>query len=186
MRSKVLWSLVGVATAVTAYVHRTHTDPGVGPLEEAADAAMAATDPDDILIDLQDNATPATIAAIEHDLGIKLELVSDQAADEQFYRAHVDPSRRDLVLAALEKRSEVEIAEPDAEYSLLPGESMSVSESDVMQPGFPNDPLYKKQWHMRQIGMPEAWKLADGNGIVVAVLDTGVAYENYQNYKLLE
>jgi serine protease len=39
---------------------------------------------------------------------------------------------------------------------------------------------------MRQIGMPKAWKLADGNGIIVAVLDTGVAYENYKHFKLLE
>jgi len=186
MRSKLLWSLVGVATAVTAYVHRTETDPGVGALEEAADAATAATDPDDILIDLADNATPDVIAKIESDLGIKLHLVSDQSADEQFYRAKVDPSRRDLVLAALEKRPEVEIAEPDATFSLLPGETMTVSRDEIMQPGFPNDPLYKKQWHMRQIGMPEAWKLADGNGITVAVLDTGVAYEDYENFKLLE
>ena len=52
--------------------------------------------------------------------------------------------------------------------------------------GFPNDPLYKKQWHMRQIGMPEAWKLADGNGVIVAVLDTGVAYENYGKFTQLE
>jgi len=186
MRSKILWSLVGVATAVTAYVHRTDTDPGAGSAQEVEDAANAVTDPDDILIDLKDNATPATIAAIESDLGIKLELVSDQSADEQFYRAHVDPSRRDALIAALEARPEVEIAEPDAEYSLLPGEEVKITAEQIQWKGFPNDPLYAKQWHMRQIGMPEAWKLADGNGIIVAVLDTGVAYENYKNFKLLE
>jgi serine protease len=147
---------------------------------------LAATDPDDILIDLKDNATPAMVAAIERDLGITLTLVSDQSADEQFYRAHVDPSRRDLVLAALSARPEVEIAEPDAEYSLLPGESITVATDQIMWEGFPNDPLYPKQWHMRQIGMPQAWKLADGNGITVAVLDTGVAYEDYKNFKQLE
>ena len=186
MRSKVLWSLVGVATAVTAYVHRADTDPGVTAAEEAADAATAVTDPDDILIDLKDNATPAMIAAIEKDLGIKLQLVSDQSEDERFYRAHVEAWRRDAVLAALSLRPEVEIAEPDATFSLLPGEAITVSLDEVMQPGFPNDPLYKKQWHMRQIGMPEAWKLADGKGVTVAVLDTGVAYENFENFKLLE
>ena len=51
--------------------------------------------------------------------------------------------------------------------------------------GYPNDPQYKFQWHLRQIGMPEAWKLADGNGVIVAVLDTGVAYENYKNFHVL-
>jgi serine protease len=186
MREKLLWSLVGAATLVTAYTHRTHLDPGAGAIQETSDAATAATDPDDILIDLKDNATPAVVASIEHDLGIRLSLVSDQSADEQFYRAHVDPSRRDLVLAALDKRPEVEIAEPDAQYSLLPGEDDTPVTSQVQWEGFPNDPLYVKQWHMRQIGMPEAWKLADGNGIIVAVLDTGVAYEDYKNFKLLE
>src|SRR5690606_23650614 len=33
-------------------------------------------------------------------------------------------------------------------------------------------------WHLDQINMPAAWKLADGKGVVVAVLDTGVAYED--------
>ena len=33
--------------------------------------------------------------------------------------------------------------------------------------------------------MPEAWKLADGNGVIVAVLDTGVAYEDYKKFHLL-
>jgi serine protease len=51
--------------------------------------------------------------------------------------------------------------------------------------GYPNDPQYKFQWHMRQIGMPEAWKLADGNEVIVAVLDTGVAYEDYKSFHLL-
>ena len=33
--------------------------------------------------------------------------------------------------------------------------------------------------------MPDAWKLADGNGVIVAVLDTGVAYEDYKNFHVL-
>jgi serine protease len=38
---------------------------------------------------------------------------------------------------------------------------------------------------MRQIGMPEAWKLADGNGVIVAVLDTGVGFEDWGNQHVL-
>ena len=33
--------------------------------------------------------------------------------------------------------------------------------------------------------MPQAWKLADGNGVVVAVLDTGVGFEDYKNMHVL-
>ena len=30
---------------------------------------------------------------------------------------------------------------------------------------FPNDACYKYQWHMRQIGMPDAWKRGNGKGV---------------------
>jgi serine protease len=39
---------------------------------------------------------------------------------------------------------------------------------------FPNDTCFKYQWHLRQIGMPAAWKQGNGKGAVVAVIDTGV------------
>ena len=39
---------------------------------------------------------------------------------------------------------------------------------------FPNDACFKYQWHLRQIGMPAAWKQGNGKGVVVAVIDTGV------------
>jgi serine protease len=41
--------------------------------------------------------------------------------------------------------------------------------------GFPNDACFKYQWHMRQLGMPDAWKRGNGKGVVVAVIDTGVS-----------
>jgi serine protease len=45
----------------------------------------------------------------------------------------------------------------------------------------PNDPLYKKyQWNLPLIGMERAWDIqpAAGSSIIVAVIDTGVAYSN--------
>jgi serine protease len=182
--SKVLWLLLALAIVLLWWYFRPKHDPGTTAAQEMSDRASAATDPDDVLVDLADDASPATIAAIERDLGIDLVLVSDESYDERFYRAHVDPARRDAILAALAKRPEVEIAEPDAEVSLSPSE-LAVAPRVPAWEGFPNDPQYKFQWHMRQIGMPQAWKLADGNGVVVAVLDTGVGYENYDKFHLL-
>jgi len=48
----------------------------------------------------------------------------------------------------------------------------------------PNDPLYSYQWHLDNnvtggIGMEEAWGLSTGASVIVAVIDTGVAYEDY-------
>lgn len=38
----------------------------------------------------------------------------------------------------------------------------------------PTDPYYAEQWHYPQINLPQAWDYANGTGVVVAVLDTGV------------
>jgi len=182
-RANLFWLLVLAAVVLVWWFFRPAGMGGATPQEIEADrqAAMAGADPDDILVDLVDDASDAQVSAIERDLGIHLTLVSDQSRDERFYRAHVDPARRDALIAALSARPEVETAEPDAEVFLSPeGEVTAPDESPAWE-GFPDDPKYKFQWHMRQIHMPEAWKLADGDGVIVAVLDTGVAFESYKN-----
>jgi serine protease len=49
----------------------------------------------------------------------------------------------------------------------------------------PNDPYYQFQWHLSNgvyggIEAERAWDVATGSGVVVAIVDTGIAYENYQ------
>ncbi|MCK5544614.1 MAG: S8 family serine peptidase [Desulfobulbaceae bacterium] len=49
----------------------------------------------------------------------------------------------------------------------------------------PNDEYYSVQWHLDNadyggIGMEEAWDLSAGTAVIVAVIDTGVAYEDYE------
>jgi serine protease len=182
---KLLWLLVIVAIVVLWWYFR-----GQEENEDTADrrAMIAAdyqaaldTDPDDILVDLKDDASPD---AIEKEFGIDLVLVDDSGVAEatKLYRARVDPAQRDALIAQLSARPEVEIAEPDAHMMLSPDEMIAVEVPEPTEPGFPNDPLYPKQWHLRQIGMPEAWKLADGDGTIVAVLDTGVGFEKYKKF----
>jgi serine protease len=55
----------------------------------------------------------------------------------------------------------------------------------------PNDPGFRRQWNLFEpwgIGMPEAWSLAQatgppGEGALVALLDSGVAFERYKRYR---
>ena len=64
----------------------------------------------------------------------------------------------------LEKMPDVEYVEPNAlVYALMA----------------PNDQYYSYQWHLPQIKMEQAWDMAQGEGAVVAVVDTGIAYEDY-------
>jgi serine protease len=39
----------------------------------------------------------------------------------------------------------------------------------------PNDQYYSKQWNLHNIGMEGAWSQTKGNGITVAVIDTGIS-----------
>nr|HEX4315752.1 S8 family serine peptidase [Kofleriaceae bacterium] len=187
--TRILWTLVIIAILLIWWFFR----PGKDVEKVAQDVdqrdVAAATMPDEIVVDLKDDVTPQQISQLETDLDIKLTLDSDQAKSEELFVAKVDPARRDAVLDALAKRPEVEIAEPDAQVQVAPDEvadeQAATPDVSPAQPGFPNDPRYPEQWHLKQIGMPEAWKLADGNGITVAVLDTGVAYENYKKFHVL-
>jgi serine protease len=199
-RGGIFWLLVLVAVVLVWWFFRP---AGMDAAQVADDPAEVAAfgDPDDILVDLDDDASAAQIAALERELDIDLELVSPQSEDERFYRAHVDPMRRDALLAELSTRPVVEIAEPDADYSLVatkidfsvlikkPVNARPVDLTDVQDDpwaGFPDDPKYKYQWHMDQIHMPAAWRLADGEGVIVAVLDTGVAYEKHGEFHQVE
>ncbi|MCI0783272.1 MAG: S8 family serine peptidase, partial [Chloroflexi bacterium] len=47
----------------------------------------------------------------------------------------------------------------------------------------PNDPLWFHQWNLRLIAADDAWDTTQGEGVIVAVVDTGVAYENFGEFK---
>jgi serine protease len=40
---------------------------------------------------------------------------------------------------------------------------------------YPNDPLFPKQWNLRQIKIEEAWTVNKGKGTIVAVIGTGIS-----------
>jgi serine protease len=182
---RLLWALVIFAIVVLWWVFRPVSDPGVALALERSDAYRAAIEPGEILVDLKDDATPETIAKLEREVGVRLVLVDDTAKGTKLYRAQVRPRDREVTIDRLLLRPEVEIAEPDFHMMLTPEEDESQERAPRVAPdheGFPNDPKYKFQWHLNQIGMPKAWKLADGNGVIVAVLDTGVGYEDHKKF----
>jgi serine protease len=47
----------------------------------------------------------------------------------------------------------------------------------------PNDPNFPKQWNLPLIQIPDAWSVSRGEGVIVAVLDSGVAYEDFDRYR---
>jgi serine protease len=112
--------------------------------------------------------------------------VSDYSQQDRVYRMEFPTAHEAAAaLAKLSADPTVESADYDAVYTLPPdeldaraaGESLEAECAGAAAPdgAFPNDACFKYQWHLRQVGMPDAWKRGNGKGVVVAVIDTGVS-----------
>lgn len=146
----------------------------------------------EILIDLDDDVSEIQVKALAARYDLELKLNSKESLNERMYVADVAPSKQDELLARLKKEPLVEDAELNQEISLhpppapadaLPMPKLTPSPA-VTDP--PNDPMWPKQWSFQMIGLPEAWSLSQGAGVVVAVIDTGVAYEDRGAFKQIE
>lgn len=71
-------------------------------------------------------------------------------------------------------------------FPASPGASRTSGQGDESAMGFPNDPYYKYQWHLRDVGSDKVWPKHRGAKVVVAVIDTGVAYTDHKNVKKVE
>ena len=129
---------------------------------DGAEVESADTIPGEIAIDLRDDDTEADVTAIDAEAGIAMHPASAwSATHDKIEVADVDPSREAAIIDVLSRDPRVEHAEPMALYRA----------SFV-----PNDPLYaSKQWHLKRVGAEKAWEYTCGQGVTVAVIDTGIA-----------
>jgi serine protease len=135
----------------------------IPPQATFGDETAAADEiPGEIAVDLRDDVSEADVADIDAKDGILLRPVSRwSTTHDKIDVADVDPSRESAVLDALSHDPRVEHAEPMALYRAT---------------FVPDDPLYQsKQWHLKRVGAEQAWGYSCGQGVTVAVIDTGVA-----------
>lgn len=157
-------------------------DMGIGDEAVPVEAPLAAMDTQSgvILIDLADHLSAAERREFLDSLPGEAVLNSAWSEREGLYRLQVHPGAALPLLAQLQQDEAVEFAEPDMQVQLLdPTALQGAFEAEVQdggQPVRPNDPLYEFQWHMAQIDVEGAWASTRGQGVVVAVIDTGVAY----------
>jgi serine protease len=146
------------------------------------DEEAAAASDFDLLVDYQDNISADVLAATPW----SEEAISAHSAKDGLYRIRFE-TLSDARRAAQELRRHrsVESVDWDAPASLPPDEIMDLEAGQAplacdrqtageLHRGFPDDPCYRYQWHMKQLGLPAAWKLGTGKNAVVAVIDTGV------------
>ena len=169
--------LIGLAILWIWFVGDRQTS---APLDRAGPATYAATTSGDrLLVDLDNDLSRAEVREVEQEYGLKLSENSRFSFAQRLFGATVK-GRKNLkgLLARLRADPRVELAELDQVYSIPPLEAglTVVDAQDEDSASFPNDPKYKHQWHLRQINMPGVWPGATGEGVIVAVIDTGVAY----------
>jgi serine protease len=147
-----------------------------------------------VLIDIDDDASAEEHLAIARKLRAAIApfawpsdvnaLGEELHDDANLYRVVPPASEIGDVLRALHRDPNVEVVEVERTWAIPESEqAFAVPESppeaaDDPDRFVPNDPYYRYQWHMDQIGMPEAWTRNRGAGAVVAVIDTGVAHRN--------
>jgi serine protease len=150
------------------------------------DAEAAAASDFDLVVDYRDDIGQATLDATP----FTEEPVSSFTSIDKLYRVRFDTeAEARSAIASLRGNPAVESVDWDVPAALPPDEaaaeaqgppsvecatSESSDDASTATKGFPNDPCYQYQWHLRQIGLPDAWKLGQGKGVVVAVIDTGV------------
>ncbi|MGH9052842.1 MAG: S8 family serine peptidase, partial [Acidimicrobiia bacterium] len=95
-------------------------------------------------------------------------------AVERWFEVSVRPGEEPLdAVHRLAQRPGVEVAELLYTFSVEPGKGSSAQLLTAQ--GAPNDPGYQDQWHFPPIHVVEAWERANGSGVTVAVLDTGIS-----------
>jgi len=119
------------------------------------------------VVDFKDGTTKSQFDAWEKDWGVDLEFNSFEGVEDGVTIAR-GVGDVDAVLAKIRQNPNVEIAEP-----------LELFKTSYV----PNDPEYEKQWNLAMIDMPKAWDKSRGKGVVVAVIDTGIAYEDYEEFR---
>ncbi len=193
MKKQSLWvfglALAGFALLLARSVNARRDDEGsAAQVAVSLDPATGA-----VLVDLDDDATEAEQLAVAAELQRAIAPYawpSDQNAlgrelsdEANLFRITPPASEVADILRALRDDEGVEVVEVERSWALPEAEqAFGVRElpapADDSDRFVPNDPYYPYQWHLDQIGMPEAWTRNRGAGAVVAVIDTGVAYRN--------
>jgi serine protease len=145
-------------------------------------AAEAAASPTTLIVDFKDGVSAEELARNAY---VEEPISSYSAVDKLYRLRFATAAEAEAAAAALRRDPAVESVDYDVQASLFPEEEgaladatvfaeCATSEAGAEEKGFPNDPCFRYQWHMRQVGLPAAWKLGRGEGVTVAVIDTGV------------
>lgn len=131
---------------------------------------VSARVPGRVVVDFVDGTTKAEFDALETEWGLDLEFNSQEEGPSSAITTGAYEGDLDALLTKIRANPKVEAAEP----------LMEVKANFV-----PNDPMYAQQWNLKQINMEKAWEVSKGKGVIVAVLDTGIAWEDHDDFAVV-
>lgn len=185
------WALFAAATLGTSALWHSGVRAPQKKADESATERPGAAAGTRLVVDFKDDVSDAALAAN----GFVEIPISDYSARDRVYAIDfATPADAEAARRQLAADPNVESVDFDATFSIPPDETVDEANADAKAladgsmeaecggaaaarpaPSVePNDPCFKYQWHMRQVGLPDAWKLGTGKGVVVAVIDTGV------------
>ena len=139
--------------------------------------------PDTLEMQLRPGSNTETLAALSKKLGATVTYNSDLGAETEIARVTLaQGSDIQKALQTLRDDSSVETADIEHIYRnpedfSLPTAPTPLGKSEEDDSRWkPNDPRYKEQWNFQMVKAEEAWEVTKGKGVVVAVIDTGVAF----------
>ena len=165
------------------------------------DAQITTTDPDadgprqaglervsgEMVVDFVDGTTPDQVREFNRQYGLDCRFNSVHALAGALTRAHVSEGAMPEMLNKLSSDSRVQSVSPNYLFQLEDVSTGGIPATNVVAKGeFPNDPMGPLQWHMEQIHAKQAWPISTGKNVVVAVIDTGVAYKTWDKYTQCE
>jgi len=132
--------------------------------------------------DIPQDVLQQDLQAIAHRYNVTPHLDNKFAAQDHVYIIEGD-RQRIKELKKSELAQAIEYIEPNYIYKIPKpgkiawlGEYLSPLNNEEAQPAFkgPNDPMYSMQWNLHNIGVVGAWETTKGNGVTVAVIDSGI------------
>lgn len=132
-----------------------------------AGAAAMGTIPGEIVVQFRTDTDERTARRAIHEAGGG---AARQSAFGQRWLVSMDHGlTSEFGLDYLRRLPEVDYAEPNGRVRAF---------------GRPNDRLYDLQWHMKMLNVERTWDIQTGDpSVVVAVLDTGIAYEDFGPFR---
>ena len=166
------WSLLPAAPHRRFAKGSVQADDGVRAIDPSSQQARASAGPKQdysqrVIVQFKDAVDDRNAERCVAEAG------GEHASRSAFTRRYVVDPMAGLNAAALAARLG---SMPEVEYAEQDG---------VVHAHFsPNDSLYRLQWHLKTIGAERMWDIQKGDAsVAVAVLDTGVAYEDFGKFR---